>query len=71
MGMFLKNFGVGGGRPPDLRNFLQDGLSGKPLVCIGDLGDNPQDQGYPWRIPPQGDPPYSRNAVEAIYCRAV
>ena len=64
MGAVLHDFGAGGVRPPDLRNILQCGSSSNLIFWIGDLGDDPQDQADPWRIPPQGGPPFGRNAAE-------
>ena len=55
----------------ELRNFLQGDNSVKPLVWIGDLGYDPQDWVYPWRIPPQGGPPYCGNRYEVRHGEAV
>ena len=40
MVLVLQDFGAGGGRPPDLRNILQDGSLGNPFVWIRYLGDD-------------------------------
>ena len=47
--------GLEWGQCPDLWHILQGG-PGYPLVWIGDLGDDPQDQADPMGIPPQGGP---------------
>ena len=40
--MFIHCFGAGGGRPPDLQQYLQRSSSGDHIVWIGDLGGDPQ-----------------------------
>ena len=71
MRTFLRDFGSGGGEPPDLRNFLQGGCSGEPLVWLGGLCDDPQDRAEPWRIPTQGGPLYGSNTAESRHGGAV
>ena len=51
MGAFLRYFGAVGGIPPDLRNFLQGGCSVNPIIWIGYLVDDSQDQAYPMWVP--------------------
>ena len=63
--MVIQDFGVGGGKPPDIRNIIQDSCSGEPLVWIGELGDEPQDLAYPWKIAPQDGPPFGGNESKA------
>ena len=63
--MFLQDFGAGGGRPPELQNFLQGGPSGEHLVWLRDLEDNPQDWAYHWQIIPKGRPLSGNNPAEA------
>ena len=62
--MFLQNFWVGGGRPSDLRNFLQGGRSGDPTIWLRDLGDDPQYRGVPHQIPPHVGPPSCGNTAK-------
>ena len=69
--MFLQYFGMGGGRPLDLRKCLQGDPSVNPLVWIRDLGGEPKDMDDPWFIPPQGGPQYGGNAAEVIHVEAV
>ena len=71
MGTSLQDFGAGGGRPPDIRKFLQGDCSGDTLVLLGYLGDETQDWADPWQIPPQGCQPYGGNKYKAIHYKAV
>ena len=40
---------------------------GKPLVCHGDLGDDPHDWADPWRITPQGKPSSGGNSYGSVH----
>ena len=71
MGAVIHDFGLGGCRPPDLWNTLQDGLSGNHIVWIRYLGDDPYDQAYPCQIPPQGSPLFHRNSSEVRHVQAL
>ena len=71
MGAVIQYFGVGGGRPPDLWNTLQDGRSGKPIVWTRDLGDKPWYQANPFQIPPQGSLLIRGNSFGARHVKAV
>ena len=71
MGAVIQDFGVGGGRPLELWNTLQDGHSGNPIVWTRDLGDDLQDQANPFQIPPQGSLLLRRNSFEVRHVNAV
>ena len=71
MGAVIQDFGLGGCRPPDLWNTLQDGLSGNHIVWIRDLIDDPYDQAHPCQIPPQGSMLIHGNSSEAMHGKVV
>ena len=52
MGKVFQFSGPGGGRLPYPRHVLQVYCPGDPLVWIIDLGDDPQNWAYHWKIPP-------------------
>ena len=71
MGAVIQDFGLGGCRPPDPWNTLQDSLSGNHIVWIRYLGDDPYDQAYPCQIPPQGSLLILRNSSELMHVKVV
>ena len=71
MGAVIQDFELGGCRPPDLWNTLQDGLPGNHIVLIRDLSDDPYDQAYPCQIPPQGSLLIHRNSSESMHVKVV
>ena len=58
---FYRVWGQGGGRHPVLRHILQVSCPCDPIFWIRYLGDNPQYQAYPQRVPSQGGPLSSGN----------
>ena len=64
-------FWGGRGQTSDLWNTLQDGRSGRPIVWIRYLGDDPQDQANPFQIPPQGSLLIRGNSSGARHVKAV
>ena len=71
MGAFLQYLGMVGGRPPELYKILKGVCSGIHLVCIRDLGYDPQDQADPWWISPQGVPLFGRDVSKSRHDGAV
>ena len=67
MGVALTDSRSVGGGPPDFRELLQVGGSGKPSIRHGDLSHVYQYWEDPHRVPPQGGPPAGGNAVEAVH----
>ena len=61
----------GGGRFLDLRNVLQVCCSVSPLVPIIDLGDDPQDQSYPYIVTSEFLLPFGRDATEMRFGEVV
>ena len=58
-------FWGGRGQTPRTPDLLQGSFSGKTIVCIRYLGDEPQDRTDTHHITPQGGPPSGGNAYEA------
>ena len=57
------SFVLGGGRFPDLQQILQYSRPVEPLVWIIELGYEPQYWVDPWKIIPQGGPPFVCNTT--------